>query len=437
MQANSSSRRSLLRGAGASLLLAPFMGERLVHGQTQPGASKNLVVVTWPEGLETGWQPTGSETSFSLGSLLSPFVPLQEQLLVVEGLTSGYNIFESLLAHNLGTLSLWTGARSRGEGGLKELSALPSIDQLVAQRIGAETAFASLHFGAQTNRDSFISTPYVHFSGPNQAVPAEDDPNVMFKQIFGGALNQDPQAIAGLKQRRASVLDFVRKDIGRVKAEIAPSDWPKMDAHLAGVESIERSLDKLGGACGTSPQLLSREAAQADENFESVIRLQSDLLVTALQCGLTRVATLQMANTDCQTKIPNIGTTRAVHEAQHSGTFEDRVAVGRFFVEQLAYLVERLRSVEVAQGRSLLDDTLVVMGSEMGIGTHAPDPAPFLIAGGGNAHFKLGRHLKLPQPLQHTRLLVSVLHAMGVTEIDSLGDFTAPEAAGALPGARG
>jgi len=434
------SRRSLLHGLGASLLAAPLLGGREVRGQTPGATSKNLVVVTWPEGLEAGWQPSGSGTTFELGAVLEPFRPFKDQLLIVNGLKSGYNIFESLLAHNLGTLSLWTGARSKGVGGLKELSASPSIDQLVAQRIGGESAFASLHFGTQTNRDSFISTPFVHFSGPEQPVPAEDDPNVMFDQIFGGALAQDAAAIDQLKLRRASVLDFVRSDVRQLETQLGASDRPKLQAHLAGVEAIEKNLANLGMGCSSAPPsaVLSRAAALADENFPAVIQLQTDLLVTALQCELTRVATLQLSNTDSQVKIPNIATNRSVHEAQHSGTVEDRTVIGKFFVKQLAYLLERLRSVQVTPERTLLDDTLVVMGSEMGIGTHTPDPVPFFIAGGGNAHFKLGRYLSLAEPLQHTRLLTSVLHAMGSTDVAPIGgDFKDEGAIGPLPDAQG
>ncbi len=427
-------RRSLLHGLGASLLAAPLLGVREVRGQPAPTA-KNLVVVTWPEGLETGWEPTGTQTAFTLGSLLEPLTPFQDQLLVISGLTSGFNIFESLLAHNLGTLSLWTGARSKGVGGLKELAASPSIDQLIAQKSGGNSTFASLHFGAQTNRDSFISTPFVHFSGPEQPVPAEDDPNVMFNQIFGSALNQDAAAIDALKKRRQSVLDYVRKDIKRLQPQLASSDRPKLDAHLGGIEAIERSLSALGQNCAAAPvtNVPSRDAALLDEKFPSVCRLQTDLLVTSLQCDLTRVATLQLSNTDSQIKIPNIATTRGVHEAQHSGTQADRIAVGEFFVKQLAYVLERLKSVQVANGRTLLDDTLVVMGSEMGIGTHAPDPVPFLIAGGGGSYFKLGRYEKLAKTLPHTRLLVSVLQAMGRSDITGFADFPDPDAQGPLP----
>jgi len=57
-------------------------------------------------------------------------------------------------------------------------------------------------------------------------------------------------------------------------------------------------------------------------------------LVTALQCGPTRVATLQLSNTDSQTRIPGLVTQRVVHEAQHSGTAADRIEINGFCMRQ-------------------------------------------------------------------------------------------------------
>jgi hypothetical protein len=180
--------------------------------------------------------------------------------------------------------------------------------------------------------------------------------------------------------------------------------------------------------------MLTRQAALEDANFRTVIQQQTSLLTLALQCRLTRVATLQLSNTDSSTKIPGIATQRAVHEAQHSGTYDDRVAVGTFFVERLAELLGRLKAVDVGNGRTLLDDTLVVMGSDMAIGTHAPDPSAFFVAG-GRGTVRLGTYLDVAStPPQHTKLLTTVVHAMGLTDITTVGDFPDADAKGLLPG---
>jgi len=126
-----------------------------------------------------------------------------------------------------------------------------------------------------------------------------------------------------------------------------------------------------------------------------------------------------------------------VHEAQHSGTAADRIEINGFFMRQAAHRVKRLASVLLPDGRRLLDDTWVVMVSEMATGAHGLELVPFIVTGGGNGHFRLGRVLSLPSTLQHTRLLASVMHAMGRTDIRRFGEFTEPNASGLLPGASG
>jgi Protein of unknown function (DUF1552) len=429
------SRRKMNQATFATLLCAPFLvPDRRAHA-ARP-VPKNLVLVTWPEGLEKGWEPTVANGQMTFPAFSSALNAHKNQLLAVRGLSSGYNIFTALTAHTSGPLSLWTGATSKGgDGGLKELPVLPSIDQLLAGRIGKDSQFRSLHFGAQTNRDSFISTPYVHFSGPKQPVPAEDDPNVMYRQIFQSA-GQSTAELEKIRKRKASVLDFVKRQLNGVKPKVPAADRIKMEQHEQAIRELEKRLDGLGNTCAAvvNSKQLSKEAAMADANFKTVIELQSDLMVAALQCQLTKVVTLQMSNTDSSTKISNIATQRGVHEAQHSGTYEDRVAVGKFFVEQLAYVLGRLKSVDVGNGRTLLDDTLVVMGSDMAIGTHAPDPAAFFLAG-ATGTIRAGTYVDVAASKpQHTQLLAAVMQAMGAGDVTNIGDFPDANAKGVLPG---
>jgi Protein of unknown function (DUF1552) len=432
------SRRELGLVSSATALLAPFLGRSLV-ASAAGAPPKNLVLVTWPEGLETGWHPKLEGGTLKWPSMTKSLAPHTAQLCAIRGLRSGYFPLEALTAHTSGPMSLWTGCKSKGgPEGLKELPTLASIDQLFAARFGGETRFRSLHFGAATNQDSFICTPFVHFSGSKKPIPAEDDPLVMYSQIFATS-GQSAAQIENLRKRKASVIDFVRTQLKDSKAKLPKADQLKMDEHLAGIRALEKSLDGLGTSCAAPAAKpgVSKEAAMADANFPSVIGLQTDLLVASLQCGLTRVATLQISNTDSKTKIPGIATTRGIHEAQHSGTYDDRAVVGAFFMERLAYVIDRLKKVDVGNGRTLLDDTLVVAGSDMAIGTHASDPAAFFVAGGGGV-VKLGQLIDVAnKPVQHTQLLNGVVKALGMGDVGDLGDFKNEDAKGVLPGLLG
>jgi hypothetical protein len=423
-------RRNLLRAFGATALVAQFLRGGL--GGAAPGVIPNLLVVTWPDGLETGWQPKGSGTAYEFVDVLAPLNPFRSKMIVINGLKGGCS--NLILQHSEGPYSLWTGAKPKG---FEDISPIPSIDQIVAAKIGGGTPYRSLHFGTQSNRPSAICKPYTHFAGPKQPIPAEDDPNAMYKLLFGG-MALPAGGAERLRAERKSVLDFVTGRLGALRTQVSATDRVKLDKHEEAVRAMERGLDGVNKTCGTgmiSP-LMTKAAAMADQNFPAVIKLQTDLAVTALQCGATKVATLQISNTDSQVKIPGVSTTRTVHDAMHGGTTPERVDINRFFAKQLAYVLERMQAVDVGGGRTLLDNTLVVMGTEMAVGGHWNDPVPFFLAGAGGTDLKMGRYVNLANKPQHTKLLTSVVRAMGV-DVQTVGEFTASDATGELAELRG
>jgi hypothetical protein len=100
-------------------------------------------------------------------------------------------------------------------------------------------------------------------------------------------------------------------------------------------------------------------------------------------------------------------------------------------------VLTKLDAVKRADGSSLLDETLVVWGSEMAIGNHLRNPVPFIIAGGSKpneGYFHQGRLLEADGH-RTTRVLVSAMHAFGLNSTTSLGDLTDDTSRGPLPGA--
>lgn len=422
-------RRAFLRRWTAGTLAAPFLWPGGTARAATAPVIKNLVVVTWPDGLETGWQPTGNETTWQLPARLAPLAPYRDRLTVINGLKGGTG--NLILQHSEGTLSLWTGDQPTT---LQNYARLPSFEQKVAAKLSVGAPYKSLHFGIQTNRASSIANPYVHYAGADQPIPAEDDPGTTYKLIFGG-LSQDAAALDRLRSERRSVLDFVHKRLQALTPRIAAEDRPKLESHAESLRSIERSLDALATnrcATKTSAPTLTAAAAVTDENFPAVVSLQSDLLVAALQCGVTRVATLQLSNTDSQTKIPGLVTKRGVHEAMHSGTTDERIEINGAFLKYLGALLGKLDAVSTGPGTTLLDETLVVMSTEMAVGGHWNDPVPLFLAGCGAGVLKMGRYLNVPGLPRHTKVIASVLRACGAGEGTTFGAFTGSDADGEL-----
>lgn len=430
MNINRPTRRRLLKSLGAGLALAPilpYVGARADGAATTP---RNLLLVYHPNGLEEGWMPTGGPVDFALGDILSPLESMRERMLIAAGFKSG--ISNEILAHNEGMVTMWTGKRQMGNDGYSEY---PSIDQIVADELAGLAPFRSLEFGVQTVAGTSLSNTTAMCYRDGEPLQAEDDPAQMYDRIFG-TTGEDP---AQLRAERKSIFDATRGALDDVRAAYGAEDRARIDKHVDLVRETElrlEALDELSCEAAGQPADDGNALATNGALFEAAAEAQMDLITACLSCGITRVASLQYGNST--TTVPIAG--HPMHSIMHSGTREQKLEINGWFVQQLAALLQRLNAVTFEDGTTLLDDTLVVWGTEMAIGNHLNAPLPYIIAGGGSTgwfshgkfvDFGAGGGSDANRP-RHTRMLVSVLHAMGLDDITQVGDFDGPQDIGPL-----
>jgi len=409
------SRRHFLHGIGASVLAAPFLklleNSALAAEGTTTGHAKRLVLFFSPNGtVHEHWRPTGSGTNFSFptGSVLEPLNKHKSDLIVCDGID-----FFGVANHEPGMSAMLTGG-----GGANTLTGGRSLDQYVAAQIGGESKFPSLDLGVATSAWGASNQTRMSYSAPGQYVPPDDNPVHVYERMFGpiyGA-SQVPMDMALL--RRKSVLDLVRDEIHDLRQSVGKQEREKLDAHLAALQTVEKGLAS-GGDCAKPepPTLLN---AGSNDQFPDLVKTQTDLMVLALSCGMTNVASLQCSHTVSPVLFSWLGMTDDHHGLSHK---PDSDAVGvqnfvlaeRWFAEQFAYLIEQLKATPEPDGDgSLFDHTCVLWAKELGDGRlHDCLSVPFVIAGSAGGFFKTGQYLQFNgQP--HQKLLVSICHAMGL-----------------------
>jgi hypothetical protein len=165
-----------------------------------------------------------------------------------------------------------------------------------------------------------------------------------------------------------------------------------------------------------------------------IARAQIDLMVAALACDRTRIASLQIKDEDGGRVAWLDPNATDFHTLSHDqGDFATLMPMAyRDFTSLFAYLVEKLAAVQMGDGTRLLDHTLVAWGSAMGRGTHEMDQVPFVLAGGCQGALETGRYLKFDEGTRHQRLLVSILQAMGLDDQSFGGAWD--DGSGPLPG---
>lgn len=421
-----------LGGAGALAALSPFVPLQRARGVD--GYPMRLVVFTTMMGM-TGrypdpWKPagTGAGYTFPTGSILEPLAGFRDRMLVIDGLTNQAAIDTDLPGGHpvgLGT-SLTGGPLIEGPGmvggGDRDWTARtfgPSLDQLVASRLGART----MELGVDTRRRSLEATykGRMSFRGPAEPVPAEFDPAAVFDRFFGGIGAADDPAAELRRVRRAHALDYLSEDLARVQGRLGGDDRAKIEAHLAALARVRAELD------ATPPETCVPPELGAGTLLPATARAQMQLTASAFACDITRVATIMWGSAPHGWRFEWLGTpiSDGFHTLSHFGASNtaaqnDLTRACRWYAEQLRDFLEMLDAVPEGDG-TLLDHTIVLWNTEVSAGNnHSFRNMPYVIAG-GTGHFRSGRYLSFAgEP--HNRLLVSLCHAMGLEDVDTFGD---------------
>jgi Protein of unknown function (DUF1552) len=434
------SRRMVLRGLGASvaLPLLEAMGPRSSRaGASQAGGPPlRMAFIYVPNGVHMpDWTPREAGAQFELPVILEPLHAVKDDLLVLSGLAlnAARALGDGGGDHARAMASFLTGHHPKKTDGA-DLRAGISIDQLAAERIGRATRFRSLEIGCEGGKnagecDHGYSCAYqsnLSWSSATTPVAKEINPRLVFDRLFG-APDAAGDPARGDRQRK-SILDFAAEDARRLRRTLGASDRRKLDEYLTGVREIE---ERIGRA--RPPSRLGKTGYPRPlgipADYQEHVRLLGDLLVLAFQTDLTRIATFVFANDGSNRSYPSAGVADGHHDISHHGgdpRKHDKIrAINRFHVAQLAYILQKLKSVPEGDG-SLLDHSMIVYGSGISDGnSHAHEDLPILLAGKANGSVKTGRHIRYAPETPLTSLYVAMLDRMNI-KVDTLADSRGP-----------
>ena len=433
----SPSRRAFLSGLGV-VAASPFIPILNASGQETTLSPKRLILFYTPHGtVKSAWTPTGTETSFTLGPILKPLERHQKKIVVL----SGVNMQDVGVGapHTKGLPLCWTGGklvedmtftRADGSGGMYfGWNSSASVDQVIAAKLAPPTPYRSLEFGVRSGGSNPASR-MIYADAQKPLAPATD-PWAQFTRLFGMPNGQ-------ATSERLSAVDIVKAELSRIRPRVATAERAKIDAHVDAIAGIEARLRSKAVACA-GPMVGTKVDAGQIDNTPTVIDLQCSLIASALACDLTRFASLQYSIGDNDGyPYPWLGITDGHHDLTHAGDTDtaswDKVTkIRTWYADRFAHLLDLLDAVPEANGKTLLDNSFVVWGSELGKGnTHSFKSTPFVVAGGAAGAFATGRYLEYGEKLDHNRLLVSICHAFGLTQVDTFGNTDVGH--GPLPG---
>lgn len=467
-------RRAFLIGAGGLTLSLPYLnvfGSRAcAQAGGLPGGPRRLLLFFHHQGtvLRQWALPGSSETSFTLGEVMTPLERHRDRLMFLYGidnkiadlnLSNGHNSSaRSCLTAQLYSTALDASGRyiERDAQTVDNAPANgPSIDQVLAQRMQGDLPYRSvdLAVGNQDGEGQML------FAGRNDPVRSEPSPQRALDRFF---VTDDGSAeeMRRLRLRKQSVLDAVLSSFAALRARVGAEDRARLDAHADKVRDIERRVLAPANVTCARPVLdLPADFDEARDDWTSA-PAQMDLLVMALSCNVAPVGSLVFANAHAPFEwltYDDRGVARPVvapgydnwHDMVHRGKgidggMRDEPGLVRgyqWYSEQFAYLLDRMEATPEDDG-TMLDHTLVLWMSEFGDGDgHNTLKLHVVLAGNAGSSRGMGRFLDLsggagawmPSATSTNQLFVTVLQAFGYddTTFGWQADGVEP---GALPG---
>jgi len=418
-------RRTVLRGAGVSIALPLLDAMRPAFAAPAAGKAPVRMIFGYvPNGIiMRDWTPKREGEGFDLPRILEPLAPYREEMLVLSGL--GHRTGEGPAGDHARAGGTYLTGVSPKRTTSADVEVGISVDQVAARAIGLQTRLPSLELGCDATRmvgscDAGYSCAYVNSMSWKSATtpnPPETNPRSVFERLYGSLdTGSDPEA-------RTSVLDYVRVRTAELLTTLAPEDRRKIDEYLTAIREIEQRIARAEqrGAEAMPPM---EKPDGVPYGFVEHVRLMHDLLIVALQSGVTRIATLIYAKEGSTRSYPELGFSDPHHPLTHHRNNEEwieKVArINRHHVEQFAYLVGRLKSIQEGDA-TLLDNSMVVYGSSISDGNiHWHRDLPVAMLGRAGGAIRPGRHLAYPETPM-TNLFLTMLEHMGVPT-EKLGD---------------
>ena len=471
------SRRTMLRGLGVGIAL-PLLDAMIAPGahagepaeaplgkvvpRKMPVRFATLYVpnglVPPPQGKDPDkWTPAEGPL-MALPEILAPLDAVKASILVLSGMYNALPIRTRGGHHPAVTGFLCSSILQRGKDSEAENDIIdsggPSIDQVLASRLGASTRIPSLELAmdpaekglAGPAKENRIYGSHLSWSSATTPIPPEVNPKAAFDRLFRAQVPKGGvQAASSSVQDDDSVLDAIVRDLPSFQAGLGIEDRRKLNEYITSVRELEVRLTRELKAANEPRRIdpaairalpeLDRLTAKCGEtgrrsNTPEMMRLMLDLLIMAFWTDTTRIATFQMGVEVTNRKFSFLeGVTDSHHELSHHENKKEKmdqyVKIGTWHLAQYAYLVTRMGQIKEGAG-TLLDNSMLLLGSGLRDGQkHDKHNLPIVLAGGGGGTLKGGRHVKVGSEVPLANLHCEIAVRMGL-QLPKFADSTGP-----------
>lgn len=393
---NKMQRRDFLRSIAKLGLTTAFSSQFMLSANVfaQTAGAKRFVMVYYPNGcVRDKWH---SYTAGALGGNSFATSPLQHlnahltKLIPIKNLT--YNGHGGSSGHPEACRGVFSGGQEYA----------PTFDVAMGEALGGRLT-KNMHVGVWSSKAK--GTEYMPFTDKNgNKIQVSDNPQQVYDALLADVVGSSSGAADPDAARRKKVLESLHENLDLLQANtLNVKQQGKLLTHEEALNYYQNALSgslDIGGTNFTRPAI---GMTGIDDDADAIAKAQMRNIAMAFQADITRTASFQfMGAQDESLKInfpairPYMGdygsgekltyneTRSHVSSHNESALFD---AQTRWYNIMVAYLMDELAArPDVAYGGTLLDNTLILVMSEVGGGNHQQENPGIYVAGGaGNA----------------------------------------------------
>jgi hypothetical protein len=249
-------------------------------------------------------------------------------------------------------------------------------------------------------------------------LPALKKASVVFNKMFMS--KNDLKKMEHIIASGRSNLDKIVDQTKSLSKDLSRSDQSKFDEYLSALREVEIRMGRESKFLQKNPPKTDYKLPNYNPTGLEAQSLMYDMMALALETDTTRVMSMMFSGNGDSLSIDGVPQTSGYHTlSHHRGSqvmIDEFIKVDIEHMKALSRFITQLKAKKDAQGRSLLDSTIVLVGTGMGNSDiHSNADCPAIIAGGG---FKHGSHIKTDPSKPNAHLLgdlyITLLNQLGI-----------------------
>jgi hypothetical protein len=292
-----------------------------------------------------------------------------------------------------------------------------SVDQIIADKIGQDTAHKSLELTTEGLFVNQIGCSYISYDKKGNSIPRESDPQLVFDRLFRNPA-QDPNR----RKEFTSLLDRIGEDAKSLQRKAGKEDSETLHEYFTVLRETEERLEKINAGSRSTVNFSTLKRPDTPVTLDDQVEAMLDVMAMALWTDSTRCISYMLGNSNSRLIFDFLGINKQHHYLSHffrnfsRSNIDSLLKISLWHMEKFDSLLTRLKSYKDGRG-SLLDNSVVLFGSGMGHSdNHTAQRIPIVLAGKGGGMLKTGRYLRYSKNQELGRLHMALMQKFGIDQ---------------------